>query len=91
MSRRWHLFTTLESIGVSTKDIVQLEIIYNERRGARFDRAALESMNFRSVDQGRGTLSLNDKTAINAMAFYSKLLPKKVVSSKPKSETVKTP
>ena len=86
---RWKLFDTLESLGITTRDIVQVEVIYDERRTVRFERPELESMNFRSIAQRRGELKLNDRTPVHALAFYTKPLPKKV-SSKSHNQTTKT-
>lgn len=88
---RWKLFDTLEFLRIETADIVQAEVIYDERRTVRFDRSELESMTFRSSAQGRGQLELDDKTPAHGLALYSKPLPKKVVSSRPGGEATKTP
>ena len=87
---RWKLFDVLKDQGVEAKNIVQAEVIYDEQRTVRFDRAELESMTFRSTAQGRGQIELNDKTPAHALAFYSKPLPKKVAVSKNSSPDAKT-
>ena len=77
---RWDLLGTLQSLGVTTTDIVQAEVIYDERRTVRFERTELESMKFRSVSKQKGLIQLNDKTPAHALTFYSKPLPKKMAS-----------
>lgn len=80
---RWKLLATLESLGIPTQAIVQLEVIYDERRTTRLNRAELQTMTFRSTSQGRGQLELDDKIPVHALALYSKPLPEKTAAKDP--------
>jgi hypothetical protein len=54
----WKLFAFLEAEGVKTDDIVQAEIVYDERRGVRLDRDALVDARFKAAPQQSGTVLL---------------------------------
>lgn len=71
----YKLFDVLKEQGVETDDIVELEIIFDERRTKRFDRAAMEKMTFRSVPQAKGQIQLDKDLFAHSLAFYSKKLP----------------
>jgi hypothetical protein len=87
---RWKVLDVLEHQGVKTDDIVEVEVIYDERRTVRFPASELADMTFRSSPQNRGTIDLNDKTHAQSLAFYTKKLPPKTAhqvkeTGKPKS------
>jgi hypothetical protein len=85
-SLRYNLFEVLEAQGVSTKDVAQLEVIYDERRAERFDRKTLQKMIFHSSEQAHGELLLDEKVSAHALALYSKALPTETAARVPEEE-----
>lgn len=80
---RYDLLKVLAAQGVETKDIAQLEVIYDERRAERFDRKALQTMKFHGSQRAHGEIQLDEKVAAHALALYTKPLPTRTAARLP--------
>lgn len=77
----WSLLEVLKEQGVATEDIVQLEIIFDERRTERFGQQELATMTMRTSAQGRGEITVGDDTPAHALAFFTRPLPTRVATN----------
>jgi len=73
---RWNLMDYLESQNVKTSRLKQLEVIFEEARGKRFEGEALRSLYFVASPQKSGEILLGkDRVPANSLALYDSLQP----------------
>ncbi len=73
---RWKLAPFLAAQGVDIKKAVVAEVIYDERRGHRFEKEALESLYFVANPQKSGEILLGDsRIPAHALALYDSPQP----------------
>jgi len=68
---RWKLLPYLQAQGVKTDGIVRADIIFDERRTQRLDRADLEKMTFQANPQSSGQISFGDGIPVQALALHT--------------------
>ena len=75
---RWDLLKFLRAQGVRTKGVVLGEVIYEERRGRRYQGDHLRDLYFLASPQKRGEVLLgDDRQPVNALALYTTPQPKR--------------
>ena len=73
---RWNLERTLATLGVDTRDVVRVDVIFDERRTRTLDRAAFEGSYFTASPQARGKILLGaEHTPVQALALHSRPPP----------------
>ncbi len=66
---------TLKALGVNMSDVVNAEVVYDERRVKIIHRDDLLKRSFVATSQNRGAVQLDDGTVVEALTLYSKKLP----------------
>lgn len=85
---RWPFLTFLEKNGVKTSDIVVAEVIFEEKRGRRYQGQELKDLFFTTAVQGSGQIYLGkDRVPANCVAFYTKPQPERVPAMVPANAT----
>ena len=80
--------TFLEKNGVKTSDIVVAEVIFEEKRGRRYQGQELKDLFFTTAVQGSGQIYLGkDRVPANCVAFYTKPQPERVPAMVPANAT----
>ena len=74
-SLRWKLLPFLAAQGVDVDSVVLADLIYDERRVQRLDRAALDAATFTADPQSSGQIMFGGDKPVQAIALHSEPIP----------------